>query len=110
MLVVCASFDERLLARWVEGEASRADHLMGLEMSSFSLISSTYLSSIDLRENEAGELEYWVPLSDFIELSPKISGKYWRLVNRPVSNGWVCLNSGFENQVPDELQDLSKKE
>ena len=25
MLVVCASFNERLLARWVEGEASRAD-------------------------------------------------------------------------------------
>ena len=27
MLVVCASFDERLLARWIEGEASRADGL-----------------------------------------------------------------------------------
>ena len=27
MLVVCASFNERLLARWVEGEASRADAL-----------------------------------------------------------------------------------
>ena len=27
MVTVCASFDERLLGRWAEGEASRADHL-----------------------------------------------------------------------------------
>ena len=26
MVTVCASFDERLLARWAEGESSRADH------------------------------------------------------------------------------------
>ena len=109
MLVVCASFDERLLARWVEGEASRADQLMGLEESSFSLISSTYLSSIDLRESETGEPEYWVPLSDFIELSPKISGKYWRLVNRPVSNGWVCLNSGFGESSSGRTSRLIKE-
>jgi hypothetical protein len=29
MVTVCASFDERLLARWAEGEASRADQLWG---------------------------------------------------------------------------------
>ena len=36
---------------------------------------------------------------DFIELSPKISGKYWRLVNRPLRDGWVCLDSELERRV-----------
>ena len=29
MITVCASFDERLLARWAEGESGRADQLWG---------------------------------------------------------------------------------
>jgi len=33
-------------------------------------------------------------MSDFIELCPKISGNYWRLINRSVKNGWVCMDSG----------------
>ena len=41
MLVVCASFDERLLARWIEGEASRADGLFGREATNFSTICSS---------------------------------------------------------------------
>ena len=93
MLVVCASFDERLLSRWIEGEASRGDQLLGIDGDSFPLISSSYLSGIK-EEGGHNELVYWVPMADFIELCPRISGNYWRLVNRPLKDGWVCLNAG----------------
>jgi len=94
MLVVCASFDERLLSRWIEGEASRADKLLGMESKNFDLLSSSFLSEIVVEVNEEGSEVYWIPMVDFIELSPKISGKYWRLVNRPLKKGWVCLDAG----------------
>lgn len=93
MLVVCASFDQRLLARWIEGEASRADRLLGMDSDSFPLISNSYLSGIKVEEGGSGGVEYWVPMADFIELSPRISGNYWRLVNRPLRDGWVCLDA-----------------
>jgi DNA primase large subunit len=95
MLVVCASFNERLLARWVEGEASRADQLFGMDEENFDMLAKSYLS--DIREiKEVGEKRttYWIPMSDFIELCPRISGNYWRLINRPVKDGWVCMNPG----------------
>ena len=94
MLVVCASFDERLMTRWIEGEASRADLLLGMDDDNFTVISASYLSGVRAEENGRGEMEYWVSLPDFIELSPRISGSYWRLVNRPMRNGWVCLDAG----------------
>ena len=46
MLVVCASFEERLLNRWVEGESSRADQLFGMDANHFEIIARTYLSDI----------------------------------------------------------------
>ena len=46
MLVVCASFEDRLLNRWVEGEASRADQLFGIEQSHVDIIARTYLSDL----------------------------------------------------------------
>ena len=95
MLVVCASFNERLLARWVEGEASRADQLFGMDKENFDILARSYLSDIkEVRERAGGEVTYWVPISDFIELCPRISGNYWRLINRPLKGGWVCMNSG----------------
>ena len=94
MLVVCASFDDRLLARWIEGEASRADQLLGMDAESFPLISASYLSDIRVEDKGGMGNEYWIPMSDFIELCPKISGNYWRLVNRPLKDGWVCLDAG----------------
>ena len=95
MLVVCASFNERLLARWVEGEASRADQLFGMDKENFDILARSYLSDIkEVRERAGGEVTYWVPISDFIELCPRISGNYWRLINRPLKEGWVCMNSG----------------
>ncbi|HJL64031.1 MAG TPA: hypothetical protein QGF70_00455, partial [Candidatus Thalassarchaeaceae archaeon] len=85
MLIVCASFEDRLLNRWVEGEASRADQLFGIDETNFDTIARTYLSDIR-SESIPGttEIVYYVPMVDYIELCPKISGRYWRLVNRPV--------------------------
>ena len=48
MVTVCASFDERLLARWAEGESSRADQLWGTieSQGSFQRLAETYLLSL----------------------------------------------------------------
>ena len=94
MLVVCASFDERLLARWIEGEASRADQLFGMDTGNFDKIATSYLSGLKEEQSSGSrEVEYWVPMSDFIELCPRISGNYWRLANRPLRDGWVCMHA-----------------
>ena len=90
-LIVCASFDERLMTRWAEGESSLADKNMGRDKERFELVAETYLSSIKA-EYRNGQTIYSVPIEDFLELSPRISGYYWRLVNRPVKNGWVTLD------------------
>lgn len=93
MLIVCASFEDRLLARWVEGEASRADQLFGMDGENFDIIARTYLS--DIRSEPVPgttEVTYHVPLVDYLELCPKITGRYWRLVNRPVKAGWVRMD------------------
>ena len=107
MVTVCASFDERLLGRWAEGEASRADHLWGnIETpDSFRRLAETYLS--DVRIGEDGNWE--VPVTDFIEICPKISGAYWRLPNRPMRNGWVVLSPGAKGSSQKQLSRLLKE-
>ncbi len=94
MLVVCASFDERLLARWIEGEASRADRLLGNDTENFMIVANSYLSGIKEEKSSGSESVFWVSLSDFIEICPRISGKYWRLINRPTRDGWVRMDAG----------------
>jgi DNA primase large subunit len=94
MLVVCASFDERLLARWIEGESSRADQLLGMDKENFLIVANSYLSGIREEEIPGSESIFWIPMSDFIELCPRISGDYWRLINRPVKDGWVSMTAG----------------
>ena len=94
MLVVCASFNDRLLARWIECEASRADQLFGMDSENFELLASSYLSGIRNEvESSSDEVVYWIPMVDFIELCPKISGTYWHLANRPLTNGWVRMDA-----------------
>ena len=107
MVTVCASFDERLLARWAEGEASRADHLWGRieQIDSFQRLAETYLS--DIRMGEDGNWE--VPVIDFIEICPKISGSYWRLPNRPLHNGWVTLSPSPSENSQERLSRLLKE-
>ena len=107
MVTVCASFDERSLGRWAEGEASRADHLWGSieQPGSFQRLAETYLS--DVRIGEDGNWE--VPMIDFIEICPKISGSYWRLPNRPVRNGWVTLSPDTRENSQQRLSRLLKE-
>ena len=107
MVIVCASFDERLLGKWAEGESSRADQLWGTIESptSFQRLAETYLS--DVRMGEEG---FWeVPVTDFIEICPKISGSYWRLPNRPVRQGWVILSPASNENSQQRLSRLLKE-
>ena len=104
MLVVCASFNERLLARWVEGEASRADALFGEDLENFELIASSYISDIRTEPRQGREeLVYWIPMVDFIELCPRISGAYWHLPNRPVEDGWVRMDPAVSESSRQRL-------
>ena len=109
MLVVCASFDERLLSRWIEGESSRADRRLGMDSENFLVISSTYISGLTVEKGNDGSEQYWVPMVDFIELCPRISGKYWRLVNRPTREGFVCLDSGAGESGRERASRLIKE-
>ena len=107
MVTVCASFDERLLGRWAEGESSRADHLWGTveHPDSFQRLASTYLGGVRL--GAAGNWE--VRLVDYLELCPKISGAYWRLPNRPVRDGWVILSPASGENSQQRLSRLIKE-
>ena len=110
MLVVCASFNERLLARWVEGEASRADALFGEDLENFELIASSYISDIRTEPRQGREeLVYWIPMVDFIELCPRISGAYWHLPNRPVEDGWVRMDPAVSESSRQRTARLLKE-
>lgn len=110
-LVVCASEDERLIARWAQAEAARAERLLTRDTQSLEIIARTYISQIksdnnhsqynplilggsgeirDLRKSKAGPL-WKISLADFIEICPKITGVRWRLPNCDIKDGWVTL-------------------
>jgi DNA primase large subunit len=112
-LVVCASEDERLIARWAQAEAARAEQILIKDTKNIEEIARTYISLIErkegkggrkaamsigsgtgdmraLRQSQSGPL--WnIGLSDFIEICPKITGARWRLPNCDVNQGWVTL-------------------
>tara|TARA_B100001094_G_scaffold300454_1_gene325903 strand:- start:4447 stop:5604 length:1158 start_codon:yes stop_codon:yes gene_type:complete len=112
-LVVCASEDERLIARWAQAEAARAEQILIKDHKNLDIIARTYISEIQLSErqtspltpqasaNYGGALQQrrrsqsgplWkIGLSDFIEICPKITGSRWRLPNCDVHEGWVTL-------------------
>jgi DNA primase large subunit len=112
-LVVCASEDERLIARWAQAEAARAEQILIKDHTNLDLIARTYISEIQLSERQASPLAsqastnyggamqqqrrsqsgpLWkIGLSDFIEICPKITGSRWRLPNCDVHEGWVTL-------------------
>ena len=72
-LVVGASEDERLISRWAQAEAERAQHILEKD-DAISLIAETYVSEVRCEEG------IWkVGLSDFIELCTGITGSRWRL-------------------------------
>ncbi len=109
MLLVCASFDDRLLARWAEGEASRGDSLFGEDDSHFEVLAKTYLSDIRIVRQESGKPVWAIPVADFIELCPRISGDYWRLPNRPVERGWVHMDPTGDESSQQRVSRLLKE-
>jgi DNA primase large subunit len=112
-LVVCASEDERLIARWAQAEAARAEQILIKDHKNLDIIARTYISDIQQVEHRATPLASESPahyggalqqrrrsqsgplwkigLSDFIEICPKITGSRWRLPNCDVHEGWVTL-------------------
>ena len=108
MLVACSTFEERVTARWAEGEASRADAILGLDNESFDIIARTYISNLRSEQID-GALVYSIPMTDFIELGPRISGDYWRLPNRPLDHGWVTMNPHSGENSKQRLARLLKE-
>ena len=109
-LVMCASEDERLIARWAQAEAARAEQLLIQDASNLPAVANTYLSQVEsvsgssisspamagmsmpqLRQSPSNE--WRVGLADFIEVCPKITGNRWRLPNVDIENGWVKLHN-----------------
>ena len=86
-LVVGASEDERLISRWAQAEAERAQHILVRDDAITSIV-NTYISEIECDENGIWKMG----LSDFIELCTGITGSRWRLPNCDVKDGWVTLH------------------
>ena len=86
-LVVGASEDERLISRWAQAEAERAQHIL-VRDDAITSIANTYISQIECDENGLWKMG----LSDFIELCTGITGSRWRLPNCDVKDGWVTLH------------------
>ena len=84
-LVVGASEDERLISRWAQAEAERAQNILEKD-SMLEVVANTYLSEIKFENNE-----WKIGLSDFIELCTGITGSRWRLPNCDINDGWVTL-------------------
>ena len=87
-LIICASEDERLISRWAQAEASRAEMLLSEDKETLPLIAKTYLNNVEQNRNGIWK----VGLADFIEICPKITGARWRLANCDVKEGWVTLH------------------
>ena len=108
-LVMCASEDERLIARWAQAEAARAEQLLIQDTANLPTIANTYIGQVEsltaatspvvsqsmsmrqLRQQPSAE--WRVGLADFIEICPKITGHRWRLPNVDVEKGWVRLHN-----------------
>ena len=109
-LVMCASEDERLIARWAQAEAARAEQLLTQDLDNLRTVANTYLSQVEITHTtptaplsgsvgaagmsrETATEEWRVGLADFIEICPKITGHRWRLPNVDVDRGWVKLHN-----------------
>ena len=108
-LVVFASEDERLISRWAQAEATRAEQVLTRDSENLEIIARTFISEIDrevdlnqtkqslnatnsrkLRQNQDGNL-WKIGMADFIEICPKITGARWRLANAQISKGKITL-------------------
>ena len=108
-LVVFASEDERLISRWAQAEATRAEQILIKDSENLEIIAKTFISNIEkdidisqrtrtvsattarqLRQNQDGNL-WRIGITDFIEICPKITGARWRLANTQISGGKITL-------------------
>jgi len=108
-LVVFASEDERLISRWAQAEATRAEQVLTRDSENLEIIAKTFISEIDkdvdlnqtkqslnatnsrkLRQIQDGNL-WKIGMADFIEICPKITGARWRLANAQISKGKITL-------------------
>ena len=108
-LVVFASEDERLISRWAQAEATRAEQVLTKDTENLELIAKTFISEIEMdvdtsqrmrnvgvssarqiRQNQDGNL-WRIGMADFIEICPKITGSRWRLANTQISDGKITL-------------------
>ena len=108
-LVVFASEDERLISRWAQAEATRAEQVLTRDSENLEIIARTFISEIDrevdlnqtkqslnatnsrkLRQSQDGNL-WKIGMPDFIEICPKITGARWRLANAQISKGKITL-------------------
>ena len=112
-LVVCASEDERLIARWAQAEAARAEQILAKDNLNLEIIANTFITNLKIEQRQSSQYDFstnsqmmkskksqnervWkIGLSDFIEICPKITGSRWRLANNDIKNGWITL---FEEQ------------
>ena len=103
-LVVCATRDERLVARWALAEAQRAERLLRNDERALSVVARTFFSDISSREHRGPSgrgdrgtalqhLEWVIGMPDFIEVCPKITGDRWRLANTELFDGSIRLHS-----------------
>ena len=108
-LVVCASEDERLVARWAQAEAARAEQILAKDGSNLEIIAKTFIANLQLAQRQNAQYDFvtntqlmrsmksqnekvWkIGLSDFIEICPKITGSRWRLANNDIEKGWITL-------------------
>ena len=108
-LVVFASEDERLISRWAQAEATRAEQVLTRDIDNLEVIAKTFISDIEkdidlsqpnqpvstsnarkLRQSQDGNL-WKIGMPDFIEICPKITGSRWRLANSQINKGKITL-------------------
>ena len=108
-LVVFASEDERLISRWAQAEATRAEQVLTRDSDNLEIIAKTFISDIEkdtdlsqpakpvstgnarkLRHSQDGNL-WKIGMPDFIEICPKITGSRWRLANSQINKGKITL-------------------
>ncbi len=89
-LVICALENERVISRWAQAEAERAERIMADDPIGLPIIARTFISK--LKEPEGNSREWFIGMADFIELCPKITGERWRLANSEIERGWVRLH------------------
>lgn len=123
-LVVCASEDERLISRWAQAEATRAEKLLCQDEKNLEIVANTYFSSI--QKVEAASLQtqarygymaaapsqsstWKIGLIDFIEVCPKITGPRWRLPNVEIDKGWITLHQEKTYSSSEKLSRLLRE-